>query len=450
MSFPTPFYLLDLDRAAEKFRELKEQAGPGRGLCFAMKCNPGLIRTALPHVDRLEVCSFGEYRICRDQGIPADKLLISGVVKKEQELLQILDECGGRCLYTVESEQQYRILRDWAARRQTKVQLFLRLSSGNQFGMDAEQVDTLLQDAGQYPFLSVGGIHYYSGTQKRDPQKIIEELTMLDSYLRHVEEDLGVCLRELEYGPGIPAPCFLNQKQPPQAEYMQAVRSALDHFIWPGHVTLEIGRLAASSAGFYVTEVQDVKMSGETIWCLVDGGIHQLHYDGQIRTMYQPRVQLLHRDGRLTELTAVQKDNSEAGRQESAQPQEQHLRDMLGQLLHRQIRSEQGHGRPQEHEEAQARPARQLNVCGSLCTVNDLLLGCRTREEIRPGDILIFDDTGAYSMMEGMALFLSHEIPAAAGYSKAEGVRILRRRRETYAFWEKSSDKYEEHSKNRR
>ena len=42
------------------------------------------------------------------------------------------------------------------------------------------------------------------------------------------------------------------------------------------------------------------------------------------------------------------------------------------------------------------------------------------------GDVLAFGRTGAYSVTEGIALFLSREIPAAAVCSKKDGLKLVR------------------------
>ena len=48
------------------------------------------------------------------------------------------------------------------------------------------------------------------------------------------------------------------------------------------------------------------------------------------------------------------------------------------------------------------------------------------------GTILVFERTGAYSAMEGMALFLSHELPGVVLYSEEEGWIQARVQQETY------------------
>ena len=59
----SPFYLFDLDAFHENIRRIRRETGDAAKLCFAMKCNPFLMPQAAPEVDRLEVCSYGEYCI---------------------------------------------------------------------------------------------------------------------------------------------------------------------------------------------------------------------------------------------------------------------------------------------------------------------------------------------------------------------------------------------------
>src|SRR5699024_2885381 len=113
-------------------------------------------------------------------------------------------------------------------------------------------------------------------------------------------------------------------------------------------------------------------------YCIVDGGIHQIHYDGQIRGMYCPSFRLL--------------GETAAGQEEL------------------------------------------WTVCGSLCTSNDVLIQKARVRDLKPGDVFVFERTGAYAAMEGMALFLSHELPGAVLYSERDGWKQARRRQPVYPW----------------
>lgn len=123
-----------------------------------------------------------------------------------------------------------------------------------------------------------------------------KELKVLDGFLHELEEDLGFRTKELEYGPGLSVPYFQGQEDRTR-EDLEALSQAIKNMSWKGRVTLEMGRAFAASCGTYLTRVEDVKKNHEKNICIVDGGIHQLHYDGQIRGMYQPRIQVLEKAG---------------------------------------------------------------------------------------------------------------------------------------------------------
>ena len=145
---------------------------------------------------------------------------------------------------------------------------------------------------------------------------------------------------------------------------------------WQGRLTIELGRALAASCGFYLTEIADVKENNGTNYCIVDGGSHQLNYDGQIRGMYEPNIRI--------------------------------------------------------HPERMPAPEKKWTVCGALCTANDVLCRGVSLCGVKTGHILVFERAGAYSCMEGMALFLSHVLPRVVLFSEAEGWHVVRERQETY------------------
>ena len=51
-------------------------------------------------------------------------------------------------------------------------------------------------------------------------------------------------------------------------------------------------------------------------------------------------------------------------------------------------------------------------VCGSLCSMNDIIVKQLPLPGVRIGDVLCFENAGAYCMTEGIALFLSRDVPA--------------------------------------
>jgi diaminopimelate decarboxylase len=189
-------------------------------------------------------------------------------------------------------------------------------------------------------------------------------------------------VKNLEYGTGFGVPYFEGQEETVTAEAeLVEFKKLLQEMEWSGNISLEMGRALAYNCGCYLTEIRDLKCSDGKNYAIVDGGIHQLHYDGQLRGMYVPKMHVIHRAD--VDLTGENKTYS---------------------------------------------------IHGSLCTTNDVLVGNYESEELHKGDIVVFENVGAYSVYEGMSLFLSHELPAIVLYSEQSGLKLVRSMQETYHF----------------
>lgn len=375
--FGTPLYVFHEEELKETTEYLRETLGRAAGLCYAMKANPFLVKVMEQLVDRIEVCSMGEFAICEEQGVAPSKILVSGVLKKAEKLNAVLDKYGNSCMYTAESLQQFELLRTWAMEHKQEISVFPRLTSGNQFGMDQKTIEKLIRDRQEYPFVKICGIHYFSGTQKRSVSKIQKELEKLDLFLGELKENYAFEPEELEYGPGLPVSYFDSSKAIGREGLMEIVET-LEQMKFSGRVTFEMGRAFAADCGYYLTKIMDVKSSDDRNYCITDGGIHQLNYDGQIRGMYEPPMEVL----------APERQGEE----------------------------------------------KNWTICGSLCTVNDIMVQKLALTEPREGDVLVFKKTGAYSSMEGMLLFLSHSLPKILLYNDKEGFRQIRKPYKTYKW----------------
>ena len=78
----TPPYVFGLDAFARRIRHMKKVLGQDIKILYAMKANPFFTRTAAQEADGLEVCSPGEYAICRRAGVHPEKIVLSGVHKE--------------------------------------------------------------------------------------------------------------------------------------------------------------------------------------------------------------------------------------------------------------------------------------------------------------------------------------------------------------------------------
>lgn len=375
-SVGTPAFVFDTDILQERAKWVAEQIRPAK-LCFAIKANPFLLSAMDAHVERYEVCSPGELHICVKNGLDMSKIVLSGVNKEYEDVRYAMEQ--GVVHYTAESKSQFDLVHTCAKELDKTVEILLRVTSGNQFGMSEDDVIELIRKREDYPHLKVMGLQYFTGTQKKVMKKIAGEVEYIEDLMRHLQDEYGFVSQVLEFGPGLGVPYFtkddFEEDQKLLEEFMELFREER-----PYEVIFEMGRYLTASCGYYMTKIVDMKKNDAVNVCLVDGGINHVNYYGQNMAMKTPVM--------------------------SHFPQ---------------------HPLEQTEEE-------EWNVYGSLCTIADILLKKLPLTDARVGDYLVFHNIGAYSVTEGIYLFLSRKLPKIYLYSEQEGARLLRSDLETWTL----------------
>ena len=374
----TPAYVFDLDEFCRRAERVKQAFGEKTGLCFSIKANPFLL-AALPDVfDKIEVCSPGELTICEKTGADMGMVIFSGVNKTAADVERAMDDHVG--VFTVESLLHLQLIQESAAKRGIRVPVLLRLTAGSQFGMDEQEVLRIICDRDAYTGVEIVGLHYFSGTQKRKVALIEKELDYLLQFVAQVEQDHGFKLERLEYGTGLAVDYFAADADELEMTRLEAVGAKIREVSEKIDLTVEMGRFFAAPCGYYFTKVMDTKTNMGVNYAIVDGGLNQLKYDGQIQGMQIPKIS--------------------------------HIK----------------------LQDAAAENMEKWTLCGSLCTTADVLTRNAGLTGLAMGDVLVFERTGAYSVMEGMAVFLSREMPEVSLYSEAEGLVKVRQMLATDVF----------------
>ncbi len=354
MKTDTAYYVFDLGRVRERIAYLRQLLGTEVSLAYAVKANTFIIEGMIPYVERFEVCSPGEAAICEKLGVPPEKMVISGVYKTPSFIERSVISAPGR-IYTVESLTQFALLRELSEKYEKNLQVLLRLTNDSQFGINEEDIKSIIAGRAEYPYLHILGIQFFSGTQKTSGKKLAREIRHLDELLMLLEAEYGYRAEELEFGTGFPVSYYAGESLDEEALITGFAQVLRDMTCKP-KITLELGRSIAACCGKYYTHVVDKKRNKGQNYLLVDGGMHQLVYFGQYMGMKHPILSVC---GKETEPSTD-----------------------------------------------------SWNICGSLCSMNDILAKQVPLPEIAIGDALCFENAGAYCMTEGMALFLSREIPA--------------------------------------
>lgn len=369
----TPSYVFDLDALTQRAAAIREIFGESVSLCFSIKANPFLISAMAEAVDKIEVCSPGELSICEKNAISPEKIVFSGVNKTENDVARAVSYGAG--IYTAESGKHLRLLEAEGAKTGKKLPVILRLTSGNQFGVDEKELRELIAKRGDYPHLSFEGLHYFAGTQRTRLTQQKKELDRLSELIDSLKADLDFEVKRLEYGAGLAVPYFENEDFSDTLAPSKQLAPALQKIAQKVKLTVEMGRFFTAECGHYLTSAEDIKSSGDTNYCIVDGGIHHLNYYGQTMAMKIPKMRRI----------------------------------------------------SQKHKGAKT----EYCICGSLCTINDVLVRSVTLEEVSEDDIISFENTGAYSVTEGMSMFLSRKMPKIILYTAKNGAQCVRKAFET-------------------
>lgn len=373
----TPFYVFDINVLRDRIDYLNSMMPENVHLCYAMKANPFVVKEIDEIIEKNEICSYGEWNIAKKMGVSDSKMVISGVYKDEISMEDILNNYKNGEVFTIESLNQIELLNNLTKEKKKVINIILRLTSGNQFGMCEEEIIEILENRAKYEYLNIMGIQYFSGTQKKLSKRIIKELEYVDEFVLNLKNNLGFVVEELEFGPGFPVVYFETEQDFDEQTYLMEIADKIKNMKYQGHITMELGRSIVASCGSYYTKVVDKKTNKEGNFAVLDGGMNHLVYYGQMMAMKKPMLDILpKREDKILE---------------------------------------------------------NWNLVGSLCTINDLIVKQLPVSNLEIGDIFVFKNTGAYSMTEGISLFLSRDLPKVVFVQGGE-MKIVRENINTYKF----------------
>ena len=373
----TPFYVFDINVLRDRIDYLNSMMPENVNLCYAMKANQFVVKEIDEIIEKYEICSYGEWNIAKKLGVNDSKMVISGVYKDEISMEDILNNYKNGEVFTIESLNQIELLNKLTKEKKKVINIILRLTSGNQFGMCEEEIIEILENRAKYEYLNIMGIQYFSGTQKKLSKRIIKELEYVDEFVLNLKNNLGFVVEELEFGPGFPVVYFETEQDFDEQTYLMEIADKIKNMKYQGHITMELGRSIVASCGSYYTKVVDKKTNKEGNFAVLDGGMNHLVYYGQMMAMKKPMLDILpKREDKILE---------------------------------------------------------NWNLVGSLCTINDLIVKQLPVSNLEIGDIFVFKNTGAYSMTEGISLFLSRDLPKVVFVQGGE-MKIVRENINTYKF----------------
>ncbi|TGS38700.1 MULTISPECIES: diaminopimelate decarboxylase [unclassified Mesorhizobium] len=304
----TPFYCYSTATLTRHYRVfVKAFAGLDALVCYAMKANSNqaVLRTLAKLGAGADVVSEGELRRALAAGVPASKILFSGVGKTAREMDFAL-EAGILC-FNVESEPELELLSARASALGKVAPVSLRInpdvdarthkkiSTGkaeNKFGIPWQRARQVYARAATLPGIKITGIDTHIGSQITELQPFDDAFALLVDLVGALRAD-GHAIEHVDLGGGLGIPYRVDNNPPPLPDaYAQVVRK---HVTKLGmKVMFEPGRLIVGNAGILVSEVIFVKEGDAKNFLVVDAAMNDLIrptlYDAfhEIRPVVQP------------------------------------------------------------------------------------------------------------------------------------------------------------------
>ena len=284
----TPVYVYStatLERHYMAFAEGVSELNPL--ICFAVKANSNIavIKTLARLGAGADVVSVGELKRAMTAGIPANKIIYSGVGKSKADLYAALDV--GVHQINVESEAELELLSAVAVDLDKTAQVAIRINpnvdakthekittgkSENKFGIDIALARDVYGSVAKLPGLRISGVALHIGSQLTDLAPYREAYVKVVEFVELLRSD-GHNITQLDLGGGLGI-AYDTEIAPSPAEYGSMVKDIVGHL--ECNVSFEPGRFITGNAGVLVTKVIFVKEGINRKFCIVDAAMNDL------------------------------------------------------------------------------------------------------------------------------------------------------------------------------
>jgi len=233
-----------------------------------------------------DVVSGGELLRARKAGIPASRIVFSGVGKTAAEMALGLEQ--GIHQFNVESAGELRLLSDVASRLGKTAPVALRVNpdvaagghpnistgkSGDKFGVPWGDAEALYAEAARLPGISAVGVDVHIGSQIGDlaPMRAaFEKVVSLALRLRGQGHD--IC--RIDVGGGLAIPYKEGDAPAAPSAYAAMIAEVTGNHGF--EVILEPGRVIAGNAGVLLTTALYEKQAPDRTFLIVDAGMNDL------------------------------------------------------------------------------------------------------------------------------------------------------------------------------
>jgi diaminopimelate decarboxylase len=235
----------------------------------------------------VDVVSEGELRRALAAGIPASKIMFSGVGKTAREMDAAL--AANIYCFNIESEPELEVLNaralamgkvapiSFRINPDVDAKTHAKISTGkkeDKFGISWQRARRRVPPCGRPPSVEVTGIDMHIGSQITELEPFDDALKLMIELIGLLRAD-GHTIDHFDIGGGLGVPYRDDNAPPPIPDaYGKMVKARLSDL--GCKVILEPGRLIVANAGVLVSEVIYVKDGGDKTFVIVDAAMNDL------------------------------------------------------------------------------------------------------------------------------------------------------------------------------
>ncbi|MBU2923151.1 diaminopimelate decarboxylase [Colwellia sp. 1_MG-2023] len=286
---PTPFYCYSYSAIKAAYLEYEAAFSDlDTMICYAVKANSNqaILKTLSDLGAGADVVSEGEIRRALSAGIPANKIVFSGVAKTEAEISLALD--NDIFQFNVESEPELLLISQIAARKNKSPAISLRVNpnvcakthekittgkSENKFGIPIAKAREVYRYAASLPNIIVQGVDVHIGSQLIDLVPFEEAFNKVAEFVTVLKAD-GHKISIIDIGGGLGIDYSEDEIEPDKNAYATIVKHCLSHL--DCKIIIEPGRSIVGNAGVLVSSVVYVKKGEERQFLILDAGMNDL------------------------------------------------------------------------------------------------------------------------------------------------------------------------------
>ena len=286
----TPFYCYSTATLERHFRVFSNAfAGEKILVCYALKANSNqsVLRTLAKLGAGADVVSGGELKRALAAGVPAQKILFSGVGKTETELRAAL--ASDILCINIESEPELELLSRLAVETGRIARISVRINpdvdagthakistgkSENKFGIPLVHARDVYARAARMPGIKVTGADMHIGSQIIDLARMETAFRILAEFVQTLRSD-GHDISHIDFGGGLGIPYYMDREAPPAPDAYAAMVKRVTHNLGCT-LMFEPGRMIVGNAGILVTRVIYVKHGEGKNFVIIDAAMNDL------------------------------------------------------------------------------------------------------------------------------------------------------------------------------